>query len=118
MRHTAFAPRTVILAALLLASAYTAAAAGIDCLLAKTRSEHAICESTTLMKLDLQLSGAYRNAIATNPADKAIRRSQRAWPGERNRLCVKDETCLVGAHEIRIAQLKLRADMNSAVDGV
>lgn len=95
------------------------ASAAIDCNKAKTRSEFAVCESETLLKLDEQLASTYQTAIAANPANKRnLRREQREWPAMRDARCHMSEECLAGEYLLRIEELQTVVAKAAAADGV
>lgn len=117
MLRTSIARPTIAVLCLFFVGATTASAGSINCFKAKTRSEFAICESATLVRLDKRLSDTYRQVVASNPADKEVKRSQRQWPAMRDARCFKDETCLIGEYQDRIKELQLQADIYAAADG-
>jgi uncharacterized protein len=95
-----------------------AAAAGIDCDKATTRTEAAICASQELMKLDQELDLAYHNLLDSNPADTLNRGFQRTWLVTRDAGCRGNRACLIATYEDRIAELKQLTRANAALDGI
>jgi uncharacterized protein len=96
----------------------TAAAAGIDCDKAITRTEAAICASHDLLRLDQELELAYHNLLDSNPADTLSRSFQRTWLVTRDAGCRSNRACLIATYEDRIAELKLLTRANAALDGI
>lgn len=71
-----------------------------DCHKAGTASEHAICNSPELSRLDRKMVQLYRK----KPKSKYLKETQRAWLKRRNK-CAADVTCLTRAYQERITEL-------------
>lgn len=86
--------------------------AGFDCDQAATPVEEAICHDELLALGDLEMTEAYRALLAESSAEDgaALRTSQRAWLGHRNRACLGgdsvDEMCLARLYSDRLVELK------------
>ena len=84
-------------------------AAGIDCPLASTPSERAICADDELRLLDRELADLYLQKIRDTELSKAdIKKSQRAWIRQRD-LCQEERACLVSAYRQRYDALQRQA---------
>jgi uncharacterized protein len=90
---------------LLAAFTVTANAASFDCTKAASRIDNAICASPEISKLDSELDGVYKAALAKSSDADAIKTAQRAWLKDTRNQCL-DETCFVTAYQQRIAALR------------
>lgn len=80
-------------------------AAGMDCKLAATTSEQAICASPNLYRLDQRMGELYSNLAKSYPQQlPALRQAQRAWLKQRDR-CLAAEDCLTQEYDQRLAAL-------------
>ena len=83
-------------------------AASFDCARAASLVEQAVCTNPRLSRLDEDLASLYKEAVRK---DATVRTDQLNWLKQRN-LC-RNEPCLVGAYEQRLAEL---ADFNVRYD--
>ncbi len=82
------------------------AAAGMNCSLAKTPAEKAICADPGLYALDAELGTAYGKLRAVQPQQAdALRQTQRDWLRQRD-LCRADAACLRARYEARVGDLQ------------
>ncbi len=82
------------------------AAAGMNCSLAKTPAEKAICADPGLYALDAELGTAYGKLRAAQPQQAdALRQTQRDWLRQRD-LCRADAACLRARYEARVGDLQ------------
>jgi uncharacterized protein len=102
-------------------------AAALDCALAASASERAVCADKALSRLDDDLAAAYADILKDfqlagiarqSPAVAALESSQRAWLAARER-CAGESVCLGLVYRRRLAVLASRPDPGEAspVDG-
>lgn len=101
--------RYQITAALLLAAALPASAAGFDCSKAKQNYEKAICEDKALSALDDKLATTYRDLLNTSADTALVRTSQREWNASRGECMLADKpnACLAEMYKLRINTITL-----------
>ena len=88
----------------------------LDCSLAKSATEKAICASAILLKIDSDLNKAYQIALATQPATRdEIKKAQRSWVKENETICLGVVECLQKRYEERINTLTMAS--KTAVNG-
>lgn len=94
----------------------TPSAGRLDCALASSRIENAICASPKLSRLDARLGEIYSTVLLMHSTPVAVRAAQRTWLTETRNQCV-DEICLIGVYEQRIAALitSLPKDTQNAI---
>ena len=80
-------------------------AASFDCSKATTKTEKAICDDSTLSKLDEDMAAAYSKALKTSDPD-AVKKGQRKWLKEILAPCIEDKACIKKAYENRLRQLE------------
>lgn len=97
---------TFLTASLLLATATDVKAASFDCAMASSRIDNAICASPQVSKLDSDLDGAYKAALARNSNPDGVKLAQRSWLKETRNAC-QNEGCLVNVYTQRIAALSV-----------
>ncbi|WP_415754002.1 lysozyme inhibitor LprI family protein [Pseudomonas leptonychotis] len=98
-----FPPLLLGIALLVLHS--TLLAAGMNCQLASTASEQAICTSPNLHPLDVRMGELYSNLAKGYPQElTALRQVQRAWLKKRDR-CLEAQDCLTQMYTDRLAAL-------------
>ena len=101
--------RTTILAAFAIAlSTATGHAASFNCALAKTPTEHAICDNHQISTLDEQTAGLYFRIISSGgPAGTVsqVKASQVNFLAQRNS-CGAGYDCLISAYTSQIMYLK------------
>jgi uncharacterized protein len=111
---------TVALLALAQMSAVSFAWA-LDCSLARTETEKAVCASPELTQADRKLNTLYRAWLASQPPDERekIKQAQRVWIKENDTDCRGDANCLGKRYADRIADLvqNARPASPSAVSG-
>ena len=90
--------------AVLTVASLPAGAASFDCAKATSVVEKLICGDPQASRLDEELAGVYRKALATAPDPAALRREQREWLKVRE-ACATAE-CLHAAYGDRIAAMK------------
>lgn len=97
----------VLASALAIASQGRAESPSFDCAEAGTPTEHAICASAELSRLDSQLAAAYGAArAAASPAGRQqIRAAQIDWIGQRD-ACGSNAACLAERMQERLAKLQ------------
>ncbi len=103
-----FIPSTALLTLLLWASPSWA----INCKLASTPTETAICSDKTLQTLDSKLTKQYRQLSAALPA-RALVQSQKTWLVQRDG-CAADAQCIGEAYKARITELSQQLDRVNA----
>lgn len=101
---------TVFAVLLGLLGALPAAAQGIDCSKARSRTETAICGSAGLRELDRRVSSSYAEAVAREPGRAgALQQAQREWLRGRDAACagpsVALERCLSAQMTRRLTEL-------------
>jgi uncharacterized protein len=79
-------------------------AASFDCSKASTKTEKAVCDDSTLSKLDDDLSVAYDKALKVTDRD-SVKKVQRKWLKETLAPCREDKECIKKAYENRLRQL-------------
>jgi uncharacterized protein len=85
-----------------------ASAASFDCAKAGNATEKAICADPAVSRLDEQVAGAFRTALALWPAGNwgaYLRAEQLGWLADRNRICKADKACLKQDYTRRLAYL-------------
>jgi uncharacterized protein len=100
--------RTAVLAAALLLSATAGHAASFNCSLAKTPTEHAICDNHQISTLDEQTAGLYYRIISSGAAAATVsqvKASQVNFLAQRNS-CGAGYDCLISAYTSQIMYLK------------
>lgn len=114
MRHFAFISFSILVSYPLACGAQPS----FDCSKAGTDTEKAICESSTLSKLDLRLSRAFSDARsrASQAADGRILRDQKSWLNERDD-CGSNDVCIGNEMRYRIGQLELEGTGQSVPIG-
>ncbi|MBB1595873.1 hypothetical protein A9973_17520 [Achromobacter sp. UMC46] len=81
-------------------------AAGMNCTLAKTPTERAICADAGLLRQDSDLSAAYAKLSAALPDGRAaLRQDQRDWLRARNG-CGADASCIRDQYLLRLSALQ------------
>jgi uncharacterized protein len=103
-----FIPSTVLLSLLLFVSPSWA----INCKLAATPTETAICSDKNLQTLDSKLTRQYRQLSAASP-QRALVQSQKTWLAQRDS-CAADARCIGDAYTARIAELSQQLDRVNA----
>lgn len=81
---------------------------GFNCRTARNRTEHAICSSRWLARLDRRLNYWYRRAMLRAryfDVTRQVRREQRAWLRRRNR-CYGKRRCIARMYYLRIHELR------------
>ena len=93
--------------ALALSSTGGAQAASYDCMAATRAAEIAVCNSSTLNRLDEDLADYYRSLLdrVTGRQAAQLRRDQRSWLKARNS-CQSDRRCLRARYQERLAHLR------------
>ncbi|HEY8101198.1 MAG TPA: hypothetical protein VIF82_10630 [Burkholderiaceae bacterium] len=94
----------LLFAALITSLVVTANAASFDCAKASNRIDNTICASPDISKLDSELDGTYKAALANSSDPDAIKAAQRAWLKSTRNQC-QDETCFVTVYRQRISAL-------------
>ena len=94
---------SLLYAALLPMTAHTAS---YDCTRATTATEIAVCDNSSLNRMDEDLAVQYRSLLNQLPPRRAdaLRDDQRSWLVARNS-CGADVRCLRARYEERIARL-------------
>lgn len=104
MRH-ALGLATALLFTLLVFAGTDARAASFPCARAATCTEHVICQTPQLSRMDEQMAQLYF-LLQSQVADRAsLQRSQGIWLSRRDG-CGCNANCLMGAYEERIQQLE------------
>ena len=85
-------------------SASTSFSPSFDCAKASTNAEHLICSSRELSEADLQLSQAYKSAIASTSDKGGVKAAQRSWAKAIRDKC-SDTECMLAAYKSRISEL-------------
>lgn len=88
----------------------TLLAAGMNCQLASTASEQAICTNPNLYRLDVSMGELYSNLANSYPQElPALRQTQRAWLKKRDRcLAAQDSLTLEYTERLATLQVQLR----------
>ncbi len=81
----------------------TASATSFDCVKAKSKVEHIICDNPEISKLDEQLAAAYKAALHNKAYADVIRVAQKRWIEVRN--ACPDAECVTGTYESRLSEL-------------
>ena len=101
--------RTIVLAAAIVClGAGAANAASFNCALAKTPTEHAICDNPQISTLDEQTAGLYFRIISSGaPANtiSQVKASEVNFLAQRN-ACGAGYNCLIDAYTAQIMYLK------------
>jgi uncharacterized protein len=93
-----------ILAVAIMVTPGVVVGASFNCSKAGTSVEKTICASRVLSSLDEQLAEAYKSAIVLSGDRDLIKSQQQKWLRDIRDTC-RDEACLKGAYENRLAQL-------------
>lgn len=75
-----------------------------DCNKASSTAEKLICSSSQLSKLDVELNGIFKQALANAADPKQVINSQKAWIKNLRGLC-SDVECMSRAYQQRLEQL-------------
>src|SRR5215831_907935 len=102
--NTTYRMQRALLTVAIMVAPGIVAGASFNCSKASTSVEKTICASKALSNLDEQLAQAYESVILLSDNPDGVKRQQQEWLRNVRDRC-RDEACLQGAYESRLAQL-------------